>query len=343
MSLIIPKKQPLYAPMLGTLGGGSARGFGRGGGGAPIGGVLFNTTGYRTWTVPAGVTEISMVAIGGGGGGSLDHDGSGGGGGGLGWKNAVSVTEGEVLQVLVGIGGDRESTQGGNGTGSQYVGQAGEDSWVARQAGTYICIGGGGNGGSNGGGDTSVPQGFGGNYTGDGGGNGGDGGTHTKYPSGGGGAGGYSGAGGAGSTATSVQAPSGAGGGGGGGARANDGFNGPGGGVGIYGQGANGAGAVPQNRYATDAMTNASRALELAGSPGSNGATCQVIVSPSGWYMARGGVYGGGGGAGYNSSGNWSTRGGQGGVRIIWGPNRAFPTTNVDLAYSQTGDGETTI
>ena len=33
MSLIFPKKQPLYAPMLGTLGGGSARGFGRGAGG----------------------------------------------------------------------------------------------------------------------------------------------------------------------------------------------------------------------------------------------------------------------------------------------------------------------
>ena len=31
MSLIIPKKEILYAPMLGTLGGGSARGFGRGG------------------------------------------------------------------------------------------------------------------------------------------------------------------------------------------------------------------------------------------------------------------------------------------------------------------------
>jgi len=33
MSLIFPKKEILYAPMLGTLGGGSARGFGRGAGG----------------------------------------------------------------------------------------------------------------------------------------------------------------------------------------------------------------------------------------------------------------------------------------------------------------------
>jgi hypothetical protein len=342
MSLIFPKKEILYAPMLGTLGGGSARGFGRGGGGAFIGGVLFNTTGYHTWTVPEGVTEINMVAIGGGGGGSLDHDGSSGGGGGLGWKNAVSVTGGEVLQIQVGSGGNKEAQSGGNGTGTFYKGEDGGNSWVARQSGTYLAIGGGGGGGPAGG-DTSVSNADGGSYTGDGGGVGGQGGSSSQYPRGGGGAGGYTGAGGDGSTSDNTNAPSGSGGGGGGGARANDGFNGPGGGVGIYGQGANGAGANPQGRYATDAMTTPSRALELAGSPGSGGSICQVIYTPNNWYQARGGVYGGGGGAGYNTSGNWSTRGGQGGVRIIWGPNRAFPTTNVDLAYSETGDGETTV
>ena len=36
MSLIFPKKEILYAPMLGTLGGGSSRGFGRGGGEVPL-------------------------------------------------------------------------------------------------------------------------------------------------------------------------------------------------------------------------------------------------------------------------------------------------------------------
>lgn len=50
MSLIFPKKEILYAPMLGTLGGGSARGFGRGIGGGgfegPIGWFTpTNTTG----------------------------------------------------------------------------------------------------------------------------------------------------------------------------------------------------------------------------------------------------------------------------------------------------------
>ena len=38
MSLTISKKQILYAPMIGSLGGGSGRGFGRGigGGGGPV-------------------------------------------------------------------------------------------------------------------------------------------------------------------------------------------------------------------------------------------------------------------------------------------------------------------
>ena len=89
MSLIFPKKEILYAPMLGTLGGGSARGFGRGGGGPAVGGILYETTGSFIFTVPAGVSELCMVCIGGGGGGSYDHDGTGGGGGGLGWTNAM--------------------------------------------------------------------------------------------------------------------------------------------------------------------------------------------------------------------------------------------------------------
>ena len=42
MSLIIPKPRPLYAPMLATFGGGSARGFGRN---LPSGGSIFTLTG----------------------------------------------------------------------------------------------------------------------------------------------------------------------------------------------------------------------------------------------------------------------------------------------------------
>jgi len=53
------------------------------------GGVLFTTTGTHSWTVPPGVSKISVVAVGAGGGGdgaTYSNDGGGGGGGGLGWK-----------------------------------------------------------------------------------------------------------------------------------------------------------------------------------------------------------------------------------------------------------------
>lgn len=116
--------------------------------------------------------------------------------------------------------------------------------------------------------------------------------------SGGGGAGGYAGAGGAGGGydyATSAGA--GTGGAGGGGARgSNGGIGGNGGGVGIYGQGSNGAGGSPAGSAA-------------AGGPGSGG---------------TGQSYGGGGAAGALSQ----AAGGGGAVRIIWGPGRAFPSTN---------------
>lgn len=61
MSLIFPKKQPLYAPMLGTLGGGSARGMGRG--------------------LGRGIGLFRILMIGGGGGKNTQHNGTGGAGG----------------------------------------------------------------------------------------------------------------------------------------------------------------------------------------------------------------------------------------------------------------------
>jgi hypothetical protein len=65
MSLIFPKK-PLYAPMLGTLGGGSARGFGRGGGGleAPdfstmVTGQVFFASNYELMSVPTSASSFN--------------------------------------------------------------------------------------------------------------------------------------------------------------------------------------------------------------------------------------------------------------------------------------------
>lgn len=118
---------------------------------------------------------------------------------------------------------------------------------------------------------------------------GGSGGNGGDFNGGGGGAGGYAGNGGNGKPAATAAA-AGSGGGGGGGAAGNgDGL--PGGGVGIYGKGSDGA----------------------VSSPGSGGV---------------GTTYGGGaiGDSNGYSSGN---NGGWGVIRIVWGPGRSFPSTNV--------------
>lgn len=117
------------------------------------------------------------------------------------------------------------------------------------------------------------------------------------YGAGGGGAGGYAGSGGNGGYRNLAAATAGTGGGGGGGAghATQNAKGGNGGGVGIKGQGANGAGGT--------------------GFSGANGGAGSGGLGPS---------YGGGGGAGVTSSSN----GGGGAVRIIWGPDRAFPSTN---------------
>lgn len=69
-------------------------------GGLSSGQQLYTANG--TFVVPAGVTSICVVAIGGGGPRSYDGtDYSGGGGGGLAYANAIAVTPGESLEVTV--------------------------------------------------------------------------------------------------------------------------------------------------------------------------------------------------------------------------------------------------
>jgi len=143
-------------------------------------------------------------------------------------------------------------------------------------------------------------------FVGTGGGNGGSAGT------GGGGAGGYSGTGGSNSA--------GAGGGGGGANRFDTGStfkNGNGGGVGVYGEGANGAAGTSTSDVAAQ------------GGGGSSGQNGQASSS--------GGIYGGGGG--YEDVVNTNFQGGRGAVRIIWGANRSFPSTNVTQNYGGVTEG----
>lgn len=178
-----------------------------------------------------------------------------------------------------------------------------------------------------------------GNRIGDGGGDGGAGGSGVFYGGAGGGAGGYSGNGGAGAAGGSVGAgSSGSGGGGAGGGINSDTSNCGGGGVGLSGLGRNGVGI--------ESPTGTFR-----GGGGSNGST-SAPGSPG--VAGVGGAYGGGAGAASSATpggaggalsykSNISVTPGQvvtlvipatpanagaGACRIMWGYNRAYPSTN---------------
>ena len=193
----------------------------------PIGEELFTSAGTYNWVVPAGVTSVNAVCIGGGGaGGVYSNLGRvGGGGGGLGWKNNIAVTPGGQITVIVGAGGVNK--------------QAGTDSSFGSSV-----VGGGGTAYSSAPADNTIGYKPGGGFTGDGGGAGGSASmaTYTGNDAGGGGAGGYTGSGGRGGIVSSggndVGQDGSGGGGAGGGISGSDGL--PGGGVSLNGGGANG-------------------------------------------------------------------------------------------------------
>ena len=167
---------------------------------ADPGQVVFTYT--QNWTVPDGVSAISMVCVGGGGGGSWcqgysEQSGAGGGGGGLAWQNNVAVAAGQIMEITVGSGGE---------AGSSYPAD-GEDGGYSRvrneTTSTTLCQANGGEGGENSYEEESGAGGTGGSggallgYGG--GGKGGNGGQtyNNNGGGGGGGAGGYEGNGGA--------------------------------------------------------------------------------------------------------------------------------------------------
>ena len=251
----------------------------------PTGEALYTSPGTYTFTVPAGVSYISMVAVGAGGTSysttssttakPREYPGSGGG---LRYLNDLPVTPGETFTVIVpeipiDTGSNIYAVQSGtfnteikrnsNNTQILYAqsGRTGSDA----PGGTGTAIGtvvqnslpvGGGDGGRSGVKDilkfgTSQYLNYGGVY------------AFFDYGGGGGGAGGYYGPGGNGagmkndyssdpSTATeamkimATDSPPGAGGGGGGGY-----FGGGGGGVGLYGPGPSGAAGQSFNSIKT--------------------------------------------------------------------------------------------
>lgn len=264
----------------------------------------FTTPGTFSWTAPAGVTNVSVVAIGGGGGGGQTSDGAGGGaGGGLGWKRRVAVTPGQDYTVVVGAGGNRDTD---TGTGNNAT--AGGTSYFISPS--LVSGVGGGPAGQIGGGVAYRQGGIGGGFTGDGGGFGGNGGQHNQNDrgGGGGGAGGYTGNGGeGGGSGAGANGFGGAAGGGGAGSSTLTGGNG--GGVGIFGAGASGSGGALGGNGAGGG----------GGSGGENGGA--GTSTPR-----NGGLYGGGGG-GHDNTGQVNAAGGGGAVRIIWGSGPSYPDT----------------
>jgi len=279
--------------------------------------VFLNTTTNSKklylWTCPVGVYEVSVVCVGAGGGGANSASGaSGGGGGGLGWKNYISVTPNTQYTIVVGGGGEAGTTS--------IIAGAGYSSYFIN---TSTVAGYGGNGGL----ENSTFTILGGSYVGDGGGNGGR--TTGRsllssyyQASGGGGAGGYTGVGGTGGMSTingsSGNGYPGQGGGGGGGSAGGEAdTSGAGGGVGIYGKGLDGNGGTAGGNDGTSGT---------GGSGGENGAAT-IGVGPE--FPATGGNYGGGGGASDGVNGE-NGPGGNGAVRLIWGPRytRAFPDSD---------------
>lgn len=114
-------------------------------GGTALNGQQFSSPGTSNYTVPTGVTTITVKAYGAGGGGGAGNTGSGvggnGGGGGF-MQSDITVTPGEVLSVTVGSGGTKANSNSNGGDGGGF-------SAVQRSSTYLIQAGGGGGGGGN--------------------------------------------------------------------------------------------------------------------------------------------------------------------------------------------------
>jgi Tfp pilus assembly protein PilX len=113
----------------------------------------YTTPGTYTFTVPAGVTQVTFIAVGGGGGGGAG--GGGGGGAGGTYTGTLTVTPAQQISTVVG--------SGGLGIGNSDGGIGGNSSF-----GSYIAHGGGGGGYGYGGSGAGGIGGIGGGLGGDG-------------------------------------------------------------------------------------------------------------------------------------------------------------------------------
>ena len=302
--------------------------------------AIFTSSG--TWVCPAGVTSVSIVAIGAGSaGGSRPVSGgaaggaTGGGGGGLAYINNYTVIPGQSYGVVVGTRGNTYTTyqqylDGVGQGGPTYFTYLGNDV-IRATAGVQ------GREYSNSGNPSPNPAPIGGTWsgiTGTVGYNGGQGGGMAPGGGGGGGGvGGYTGPGGAGLSSTggvSVPLSGGAGSNGGAGAQ-----GGQGGGLstapdpGIGGSGGGGIGLFGSIDYSVSA-----RGGETNTAMGGGG-------SQFGGYGGGGGGHGTTRDSGGGAMAGLGGAGANGALRIVYGSQRAFPATNVATSVVEnvfTGD-----
>jgi hypothetical protein len=255
-------------------------------------------TATYSFTVPNNVYTLSAVVVGGGEGslGVASGSASGGKGGNLRWRNEIPVTPGEVLKIVVG-------RRGNNGLKDSIP--AGGNSYLQRADNSVLVL-------ACGGGLTSTletvasPGLSGGGYGGIGKvGN-------ADYGGGGGGAGGYTGNGGDGGyyLTPGIKGSGGSGGGGSGYSYNSLFFGSCGGAVGLLGQGVDGAGGVPQI---------GNTGTFGSGRSGSGGSDSN---GPEAWITSIGA-----GSGGWARNLNNGIAAGPGGVRLMWGPGRAYPST----------------
>jgi hypothetical protein len=321
-----------------------------------------SSSGTFSWVVPRGVFTISAVCVGGGGGGGghATAYSTGGAGGALTWANYIRVTPGETLTIIVGAGGGNVIAQGNGGNGGDTFIKRGSITLVGADGGLGGLAGASVSGrldntavqstgtGSNidfytlqqpgdpwlSGLDPSV---FGYSY----------GGTSYSVASqsgnensaGGGGAAGYVDgsifnnaiiSGGIGNPSTRTGQVGSFGGGSGGNGGANNTNPGAGGGVGAWGLGSTAGAPSAGNGFCG---IGGSGGLPSASYNSVQGQTKANVWSPSGWSQ-NGGLFGGGGaGAISSNQGIGSGFGARGVVRIMWGENRLYPSTNTQNYY----------
>jgi len=290
----------------GSVGGGGGSSAGpASAGNTPMGTSAVTLTGAGTWTAPAGVTQVTVYAVGGGGGGgsgSSSVNGSGGGGG-ESVTTTVTVVPGTGYAYSVAAGGAGGLGSGGGG----HAGSAGGNSTFTASAVVTAHGGGGGpcytGSGAGGAGGTGAPVGPH---------RGGAGGNATPYAGGGGSSAGTAAGGNAGSGySVGGIAPGGGGNGGNGsGPQSGTGSNGqvPGGGgggsyVGGYAGGNGAAGTIILSYPGGAPTSNGAVAVVGGGAGGAGGGTAGTAGSA--------GSAPGGAGGGADSSGT-SVAGGAG-------------------------------